>query len=139
MRAFVASGGWVAYFNPADEHYRAALAYIGSALERGDVTLVTSTAVLIETVTVLRYREGHHIAARALAGLTGLMDARTVDFHWPDAGLLDRASRIFRKYHDQAFSLTDCLSFALCQSLGITQAVTPDSHFEIMGIARVGV
>ena len=58
---------------------------------------------------------------------------------WSDDAQLGEASRVFLKYDDQAFSMTDCMSFALCRALGITQAVTGDSHFEIMAINRVGV
>lgn len=57
----------------------------------------------------------------------------------PHDALPNQTAHIFRKYDDQAFSMTDCRSFALCESLEITQAVTPDSHFEIMGINRAGV
>ena len=138
MRTFVDTGGWVAYFNPSDEHHQAALAFIDGVLESRDDRLVTVEDVVVETVTVLRYKEGHAIATQALDGLLALMRSGSIGLYWTDRELLAWAAETFRKFDDQAFSMTDCISFALCKALGITQAVTPDSHFEIMGITRVG-
>ena len=37
------------------------------------------------------------------------------------------------KFHDQAFSFTDCTSFVVMKSLGLTEAATNDAHFETAG------
>lgn len=139
MRTFVDTGGWVAYFNPSDMHHENARSLIEHALGSRDDRLVTMVEVMVETVTLLRYKEGHAIAARALESLLDLMRSSGVDWYWTDQKLLASAAETFHKFDDQAFSMTDCISFALCKALGITQAATPDSHFEIMGIARVGI
>ena len=40
---------------------------------------------------------------------------------------------LFRKYHDQTFSFTDCTSFAVMRERSLTDAITRDQHFRIAG------
>ena len=48
--------------------------------------------------------------------------------------LRQRAGQIFAQFHDQAFSFTDCTSFALCEAHHIQHAVTVDRDFVIFGL-----
>jgi uncharacterized protein len=44
-----------------------------------------------------------------------------------------RASKLFAERSDKGWSLTDCISIALMQERGLTQALTTDRHFEQAG------
>jgi predicted nucleic acid-binding protein len=43
------------------------------------------------------------------------------------------------RYEDQAFSFTDCTSFACMKHLGIREAATTDRHFLTAGFAPLFV
>ena len=47
--------------------------------------------------------------------------------------LFDRGVDLFRRRHDIDWSMTDCISFALMEHEGLTQALTTDHHFEQAG------
>ncbi len=47
--------------------------------------------------------------------------------------LFDRGVDLFRRRHDKDWSMTDCISFALMEDEGMTQALTTDHHFEQAG------
>jgi predicted nucleic acid-binding protein len=50
-----------------------------------------------------------------------------------DDELFQAGWRLFQRYEDKRFSLTDCLSFAVMQHLGLTTALTFDRHFAQAG------
>jgi len=47
--------------------------------------------------------------------------------------LMEEALSLYRARDDKAWGLTDCLSFALMQQEGITEALTADAHFRQAG------
>lgn len=49
----------------------------------------------------------------------------------------EAAWQYFLKYADQAFSFTDCTSFAMMTRLGIKEAACFDSHFDTAGFIRL--
>lgn len=60
-----------------------------------------------------------------------------LDLEWIGSQRFDRAARLFRRYEDQAFSFTDCTSFAVMRELRLTEALTKDDHFRIAGFSLV--
>ncbi len=46
-----------------------------------------------------------------------------------DTLLLSRALQLYRERPDKTWGLTDCISFVVMQSQGLTDAVTADVHF----------
>jgi predicted nucleic acid-binding protein len=42
-----------------------------------------------------------------------------------------------RLAHEQAYVLTDCISFVIMQDYGVTEAFTADRHFEQAGFIRL--
>jgi predicted nucleic acid-binding protein len=85
--------------------------------------LITSSDVVDEVVTLLRMRLGHHVAVEVG---DALFDSRWCQLLEIDSGLRQRAWTLFKRFEDQTFSLTDCTSFAVMQSLGIQEAFTFD-------------
>ena len=50
-----------------------------------------------------------------------------------DTSLLLRALELYRTRPDKTWGLTDCISFVVMQDHGLTDAVTPDTHFQQAG------
>ena len=51
--------------------------------------------------------------------------------------LWERGWDLYRKRPDKAWSLTDCVSFAVMQASGLTDALTADEHFCQAGFRAV--
>ncbi|MCU0568689.1 MAG: PIN domain-containing protein [Oculatellaceae cyanobacterium Prado106] len=50
-----------------------------------------------------------------------------------DTELLTQALKLYQKYSDKSWGLTDCISFVVMQTHQITDAVTTDRHFTQAG------
>ena len=78
--------------------------------------------------------------ARIRAELFELIDhSRIVNFTWIGPDLFAKAREWMLRYEDQAFSFTDCTSFACMKHLGIREAATTDRHFLTAGFAPLFV
>lgn len=95
-----------------------------------DGPFVTTEFVLIEffnSLSKARLRgQAHKFLAWALSG--GEIDVVPIARDWYNAGLALHASRV-----DQSWSLTDCISFEVMESLNVRQALTHDHYFEQAG------
>lgn len=145
---FVDSGAFIALGVASDERHAAAQ-HMYNTLLRDGVRLVTSNHVVDETCTWLlrRVSRGHHAAlefgrsigrAAALADLAELSivdsssNSLVVVYSTPS---IERVAwDIFARYDTAGFSFTDCVSFAVMQSLDIKKAFTFDAHFGVMGL-----
>lgn len=47
--------------------------------------------------------------------------------------LYEQGRIFFRRHHDKAWSLTDCISFIVMRDRGLTEALTADGHFRQAG------
>jgi predicted nucleic acid-binding protein len=87
--------------------------------------LFTTEFIVAETHALLLSRRGQAIAARILAEIdrsaTILIPVTAADHQ--------SAREIIRVYDDKDFSLTDALSFAVMNRVGIAYAFSFDSHF----------
>jgi len=94
------------------------------------IRVVTTNLVVAETHALLLRRTGPAPALRFLREIrrkplvvessTAELEAEAVD-HW------------LGRFPDQAFSLTDAVSFAVMTSRGIDEALTLDRHFTVAG------
>ncbi len=125
-KVFVDTGFWYALNDRLDPAHARALA----SFKENTLPLVTSKAVLWETLTLIRYRLGHHLAVQF--GEEIMTDARV---GFLEIGQQDEreAWRVFRRHHDQRLSFTDCLSFTLMRRSGIRKALAFDGDFSRMG------
>ena len=125
MRVFADSGYHIALSSPRDQWHRAAL--------RAPVTgvlLVTSSAVIDETVTYLQ-RAGQLSAA--LAFLQQMRMNEEVEIVYPDPSLQAEAWDLFAKWGGSGANAVDCVSFAIMRRFGIRKAFTFDAHFRKAG------
>jgi predicted nucleic acid-binding protein len=131
MKVFVDTGAWLALHDKHDQFHQQAIE-AKNRIEKNKIELVTSDFIFDESVTFIRYRVSH--TAAVLFG-SSLLRSSIVSMVSIDRDLLHQAFEIFRKYHDQDFSLTDCTSFAVMKRLKITSSFGYDSHFSQMGFA----
>lgn len=127
---FLDTSGWLAAASAHEHHHREVVAAYNDLVQRR-VVLVTTNLVLAEMhALVVRHRG-------AAAGCS-LLDAIYSDPSYRvvavtrelEATATDRWLRPFR---DQAFSLTDAVSFEVMRSERIGEALALDRHFEIAG------
>ncbi len=113
-----------------DETKRIQAARFWGELRRRPARLTTSDYILDETVTLVRARGGHG-AARTLGDL--LLKTAVVDLAGVTSQVRDQAWDLFVRHDDKDFSFTDCTSFVIMQTLGLTDAFAFDEHFAQMG------
>ncbi|HEX7671434.1 MAG TPA: PIN domain-containing protein [Polyangiaceae bacterium] len=90
-----------------------------AGLEKAGVALVTTTDIVDEIVTLVRYRLGHAPAVILGARLAASRWCRVVDV---TDEIRTAAWQLFVSYEDQKFSLTDCTSFATMRAMDIDEA-----------------
>jgi uncharacterized protein len=103
---------------------------LAARLEADRTRIVTSRAVILEignTLGKLRYRSA---GIRLLVSLEADQNVEIVPL---TDELYGRAFRLYRERLDKEWGLTDCISFIIMQDRGLTEALTPDKHFEQAG------
>ncbi len=126
---FVDTSGWYALIDRRDASHEAMTNEV-QRLIRDGVRLVSTDYVIDESCTLAKARAGSVAALRLLDLLDGTV---ALDVEWIGPEQFDRAKALFRKYRDQAFSFTDCTSFAVMRERRLKEVVTTDDHFRFMG------
>jgi predicted nucleic acid-binding protein len=119
---FVDTGAFAALADRNDRHHREARRLL-RRLARERRTLVTSTYVVDELLTVVRMRVGQAAAVRIGERLMQTRWCRIVEV---SEDMRDAAWQLFVRYHDHVFSFTDCTSFALMRAMSLEEAFTFD-------------
>ena len=148
---FIDTGAFIALFDEPDQlHPQAEKTYNALAVQRS--ALVTSNHVVDETCTwLLRHtRNGHEAALRfgktVAAGTAVFAPDGRVSFSLSPGRLVvvystpdieRNAWDILARYDTAGFSFTDCVSFAVMQTLWIKKAFSFDAHYDIMGFERL--
>lgn len=128
-RIFVDTSGWYALVDRRDQHHAAATRLVQKRVGAG-ARLVTTDYVVDECCTLTRMRGGWTAAARLL---DLLHESPSIDWEWIGSERFENAERWFRRQRDQAYSFTDCASFALMRELRLREALTSDAHFLAAG------
>jgi predicted nucleic acid-binding protein len=119
---YVDTSAFYALVDKRDKNHRRAQTFLKGAPKQGR-TLVTSTDVFDETVTLIRYRLGHTVAVQFGEKLGASKWCRVIEV---TEAVRRGAWDIFVRYADQSFSLTDCSSFAIMRSMHLDEAFTFD-------------
>jgi hypothetical protein len=98
-------------------------------VREGD-TLVTTNLVLAEAHALVMRRIDRRVARAFLAGARA---APNVVVHSTAELEAIAETRWLTRFHDQDFSLTDAVSFAVMAERGMTEALTLDKHFAVAG------
>jgi hypothetical protein len=128
-RTFVDTSGWYALIDRRDTWHTVAKAEVESLVAAGG-RLVTTDYVVDEACTLTKARAGAHAAIRLL---DLLRQTTGVTWEWVTSDRFARAEALFRKQRDQAYSFTDCTSFAIMRETRLDRALTSDEHFRIAG------
>lgn len=125
-RAFLDTSYLLALLLRQDEHHEAAL----RCQEQFEGELVTTEYVLVEFHDALC-----QVALRSLAiAVTDrLLGDPWVMIVQSSKDWFARGRELFRNRSDKAWSLTDCISFAVMQYHGLRDALSGDHHFEQAG------
>jgi hypothetical protein len=133
-KVFVDSSGWYALMDRRDHRHSKVNALVRRLIQGGS-RLVSTDYVMDESCTLAKARAGSFMAFRLLD-----LVAKTaaLDLEWIGPERFNQADTLFRKYHDQAFSFTDCTSFAVMREQRISDVITTDDHFRIAGYNLAG-
>jgi len=133
-RVLVDTGAWLAVFHRRDQYHAVAAQRLrGLRAER--VRLVVTDLILAELHLHLLHGFGPGPAA---AHLQAIVEDPGVDQVFCDRDL-ERAALAewIQRFTDQAFSLTDAVSFAVMRARGIATAFTFDQHFRVAGFETI--
>ena len=92
--------------------------------------IVTTDYVLLEVADALA---GTRLRAAVLPFVESLRYSHMASIVPASQELLDDGMRLYANRYDKGWSLTDCISFVVMRSRGITEALTADRHFEQAG------
>lgn len=129
-RVLVDTGAWLAAFSRRDQYHAAAAGEL-RRLRDQRIPLIVTDLILAELHLHLLYGLGAQRAADHLGTLKTdpMLEEVFSDRTLQESALADWIER----FSDQPFSLTDAVSFATMQSLGIRSAFTFDHHFAVAG------
>lgn len=119
---FADTSFYIALVSPCDVHHPDALAYLRT--HRGRVA--TTDYVLIEVGNWLS-RTGDRPSFVALMRQVETDPELTVVPGSRD--LFEQGYELYKARADKAWSLTDCISFAVMEQMGLSEALTADRHF----------
>ncbi len=122
----VDTGYFLALVQPRDELHRRAISWANSVSE----PLLVTEYVILETVNSLSSpadRPKAHLLISHLRTSSGYELVPASD------SLLESGLKLHAARPDKAWSLTDCISFAIMESRGIHRALAYDHHFEQAG------
>jgi len=133
---FVDTSFFFAFFSEIDkDHVRAVEAF--QELEGRNLpdVLVTTDHVVFETITLTRYRVSHE---RAVFVGERLYSEKMARIHRTSFDEQRAAFDYFKRHADQKYSVVDCLSFTVMESIGIHEALAVDGDFTHRFVARPG-
>lgn len=130
MTAFADAFALIAWLNPRD----AAHARVSAYLEGFTGRLVTTEWVLVELADALAAPTARSTAVAFLGAVRADPFFDVVGY---DSAVYQAGFEIFATRPDKAWSLTDCISFAVMRERGLSDALTADHHFEQAGFRAV--
>lgn len=133
MQVFVDTAAWITLFDPSDS-LAAAARQVLQTLHQARRPLLTSEFILLEVTAAFAapaFRSGIIMFINGLYRLPALT-VEAASQSWYQAGW-----SLYQQRLDKAWSLTDCISFAMMQQYALTDAFTSDRHFEQAGFRRL--
>jgi len=125
-RIFLDTSGVFAWINARDPHHELML----SLPRQSGVRLIITDYIVDEACTLFVAR---NIGHRRGDVLQLIRHSKIVRMEWVGQDRFWQAWEWQKKFQDQAFSFTDCTSFVVMKSLGLSEAATNDAHFRTAG------
>ena len=131
---FVDTSGWASFFVRTDPHHAKASALI-TRWQQQNQRIVTTNYVLSELIVLFtRFRVRR---STVLNYIETIRSAVWIEIVHIDEALDAEAWRLLAERLDKEWSLVDCASFIVMEKRGLTEALTPDKHFEQAGFVRL--
>ena len=125
MKVFVDTSFYIARIMAHDRaHHRAVRAV------RGQITPITSSLIINETISLLQARGFVSAAIEFLRETRANPDVQIIQL---DAVIQAEAWDLFVRYGGMGANAVDCASFAIMRRMGIRKAFTFDRHFRQAG------
>ncbi len=121
----------LAMVDRGDKHHSEAIDFLRSL---GKVTLLVTSHIFDEAMTLIKVRLGSKVAVRTGRQLRLSTLFRLTHVTEGDEGA---TWEIFSRYTDKDWSYTDCSCLAVMRKLGITEVLSFDHHFDQMGMVRL--
>lgn len=123
MTVMVDTGAWYALCDSSDRHHlRAKDFYLEVA---GEVPLVTTVPIVVETWALLSSHLGRHAALT----FWHMLRETATPIISPESSDIEAAWHIMQAFPGQNFSFTDLTTFAVMERLRIERVFTFDRHF----------
>lgn len=129
---FVDTWAWFALVDQGDSSHDRVTVEIESLL-KNSCKLVTTNYVLHESLTLIRYKINHISSVKFWDLILRFEKTKLLQIIRVAQSQEQKALSIFRSYHDQKFSVVDCCSFVVMQELKISEVISNDKHFSVMG------
>jgi len=122
----------VAYYNADDVNHTDARKLIRD-MEGRKVSFLISDYVFDEILTVLLVRAGKEKAIEVCNKLLKDIETGNIRLMHVDEEAFRKAIEVFIQFADKKWSLTDCTSYILMKSTGVTKCASFDEHFRQFG------
>lgn len=134
-KLFIDTGAWIALIVETDHFHKKASSYFESL----DLSIkrFTSSYVIAETYTWLRYRKGFKYADNFLDVINRSKASATLDVIVGEKDTLELAEQLLRDFQDQRLSYVDAVSMAIMKKERINQVFGFDHHFYLMDFELV--
>ncbi len=132
---FVDTSAWAAIADASDDQHQAAVAY--QVKIAGRYRLVITNYILDELYTLLLMNVGYAQTINFKHRLDQLIEGGFIEVTWVSDSIAHQAWQVFEQFNvDKLWLFTDCVSYVVMQSQGITEVFSFDRHFSQMGFIR---
>lgn len=127
---FIDTGAFIALISKDDNFHKQAVRIFQEAYEASH-KLFTCDYVLDEFLTWARCKKKYSVD-QIVSFINGLYVA-DIQIVGITRELFDDALKLMKKYDDQFFSFTDCVSFEVMKEMKIKSVISTDKHFTVAG------
>jgi len=132
-RIFIDTSAFLALEDESDQYHEGAIQFREQVLRRRRYEIVTTSYIMDETLTLIRFRMGINAS---IDFSKKLRKSEVVKIVRVSRGIEEKSLDTFERYADKDFSFTDCVSFVVMLEMGIKEAFAFDQHFDQMGFVR---
>lgn len=127
---FIDTGYILGLVNSQDQYHHQAQ----QAARQSPPPFITTEAILTEIGNALSKSQWRQLG---VVTLQALRNDPNIEIVTVDATLFNQAVTLFFSRIDKEWGLTDCISFVVMESRGLTQALTTDRHFTQAGFQNM--
>jgi uncharacterized protein len=129
---FVDTSAFLSVLDRSDTRHKLAGATWLRLLNQKDTTLVCTSYVLLESITLIQRRLGMTYVQTFQASITPVLQVA-----WVDPALHGMGMEMMLAANHRRLSLVDCVSFAIMRQRGVSHYFAFDEHFAEQGFAGV--